>query len=246
MQKSNFIKKCVFLFCTVIIIMLVFTIVLQYDVEGEKNLPYKISKILVVSTIDGNAIDDGENIWNINIKQANDLYFYIDKNENTDKTIKKITLQNFTLNEAPKKGEIAIYRPTGELSNLYSYSQQNYFNDSIVYTGGIIDDLKILEIGNSGGVLGCRISLDNLGRYISNESTEMTYDASLLEKVDVNLEDITFSINVDMIIETSDNISYKGTISFELPSEDIIQNGSGNFEITDFSNVIFKRFNEKS
>ena len=37
------------------------------------------------------------------------------------------------------------------------------------------------------------------------------------------------------------NVTYKGTININLPAEDIIEKGSSNFEITDFSDVVFKR-----
>lgn len=36
-----------------IIIGIVFIIVLQYQIEGEKNMPYKLSKITVISTAEG-------------------------------------------------------------------------------------------------------------------------------------------------------------------------------------------------
>lgn len=220
--------------------MVIFEMV-RYEVEGEKKMPFNISKIFVVSTVEGNQVDDGQNIWNINVKQANDLYFYINKDDITEETIKQITIENFNITKTPTKGEVTIYRPTGELENLYTYSEQNYLDKEITYTGAAIDDLKTLEIANTGGVLGLRVSLDNLGNYVSNESTEVTYDGKLLENIGVSLEEIKFGLSFDILIETNKNIIYKGTISIDLPSEEVITKGSSNFEITDFSNVIFKR-----
>lgn len=241
MEKSRIFKKCIFLTCIVIIIMMVIFEMVRYEVEGEKKMPFNISKIFVVSTVEGNQVDDGQNIWNINVKQANDLYFYINKDDITEETIKQITIENFNITKTPTKGEVTIYRPTGELENLYTYSEQNYLDKEITYTGAAIDDLKTLEIANTGGVLGLRVSLDNLGNYISNESTEVTYDGKLLENIGVSLEEIKFGLSFDILIETNKNIIYKGTISIDLPSEEVITKGSSNFEITDFSNVIFKR-----
>lgn len=241
MEKSRIFKKCIFLTCIVIIIMMVIFEMVRYEVEGEKKMPFNISKIFVVSTVEGNQVDDGQNIWNINVKQVNDLYFYINKDDITEETIKQITIENFNITKTPTKGEVTIYRPTGELENLYTYSEQNYLDKEITYTGAAIDDLKTLEIANTGGVLGLRVSLDNLGNYISNESTEVTYDGKLLENIGVSLEEIKFGLSFDILIETNKNIIYKGTISIDLPSEEVITKGSSNFEITDFSNVIFKR-----
>lgn len=241
MKKLQFFKKCLFVFVIMIAIMVVISIMLRYEVEGEKTLPYSLSKIFVISTVEGTATDDGQNIWNINIKQANDLYFYINKSETTEETIKRITIENFNVTKAPQKGNLAIYRPTGELNNLYTYSEQNYLQESLTYTGAAVDDLKTLEIGNEGGVFACRMALDNLGTYISNETTEITYDGSLLPNIGVNIDEIKFGISFDLLIETNKNVIYKGTLSLEMPAEDLITNGSANFEITDFSDVIFKR-----
>ena len=83
---------------------------IKYDVEGEKQLPFSISKILLVSTVNGNVVDDPENIWNIDISQINDIYMYIDKTTNDEETIKEIELENFTINQAPQKGDIKIWK----------------------------------------------------------------------------------------------------------------------------------------
>lgn len=241
MKKSQIFKKCLFLFVIIIILMMVISVMVKYEVEGEKTLPYSLSKIFIVSTVEGKPVDDGQNIWNVNLKQVNDLYFYINKDDITEETIKQIKLENFNITKSPQKGELAIYRPTGDLEKLYTYSQQNYLGESITYTGAAIDDLKTLEIANTGGVIGCRISLDNLGDYISNDSTEITYDGKLLQNIGVNIEQIKFGLQFDILIETNKNVTYKGTISLDLPAEDVITNGSSNFEITDFSDVVFKR-----
>lgn len=241
MKKKQILKRCAFLFCIIIILMVVISIMVKYEVEGEKALPYSISKIFVISTVEGKQADDGQNIWNVNVKQANDLYFYIDKTSETDETIKQITIENFAVTKSPAKGEIAIYRPTGDLENLYTYSEQNYLNQNITYTGAAVDDLKTLEISNTGGVIGCRVALDNLGTYISNESTEITYDGTLLQSIGINLEDIKLGLNFDILIETNQNVTYKGTISIELPGQDLIEKGASNFEIKDFGDIVFKR-----
>lgn len=225
--------------------MILFTIgiavMLRYEVEGEKALPYEIDKILMVSTVDGDFTEDENYIWNINITEINDLYIYINSKIETDETIKQISLENFNLIKTPQKGEVKIYRPTADLENLYTYSEQNYLNDKIVYTGAKIDDMKTLEISNNGGVLGFRLALENLGRYLSNEDTEIIYDGRLLQNIGISLEEIKLQLGFDIIIETNSNIKYKGSLSIEMPTNEIIDQGSSKLELTDFSNVIFKR-----
>lgn len=238
---KSFLKK--FLFFSVIIIMLLIVafIIIQYDAEGEKSLPFSLSKILLVSTVNGDINDDPNNIWNIDISQVNDIYVYIDKTQDVDETIKEIKLEKFTINNTPQKGTIKLLRPTGDLSNLYTYSEQDYLNSEIIYQGGAIDDMKALEIANTGGMLGFRVALNELGNYVSNENEEIIYDGNLLKNLGVSLEEIKFSMSFDIIIATSDNISYKGTVNIDMPIDTIIEEGSSHKEFTDFSNVIFKR-----
>lgn len=241
MRKRIF-KKCLFAAFLVILFTIVISIMLKYDVEGEKELPFSISKLLIISTVDGSLNEDSENIWNIGITQVNDLYMYIDKTiEDDEQTIKEIKIENFVVNKNPSKGKLKVLRPTGEIANLYTHSHQDYLNDKIIYTGGVIDDLKSLEISNNGGILGFRVAVEELGNYISNEDEEITYDGKLLSNLGVTVLEIAFDMSFDIIITTSENISFKGTINLNMPIDTVIEDGSSSKEITDFSNVVFKR-----
>lgn len=240
-MKKNLLKKCLFIIFLSMLFMIVISIMLKYNVEGEKVLPFSISKILLVSTVDGKVIDDPENIWNIKVTQVNDLYLYIDKTIEDDQTINEIKIDNFVVNKKPVKGKLKVLRPTGELSNLYTHSQQDYLNSNLTYFGAKIDDLKSLEISNNGGVLAFRVALEELGNYISNEDEEITYDGKLLSNIGINLNEIEFNLSFDIIITTSDDVSYKGTINLDMPINSVIEDGSSNKELTDFSNVVFKR-----
>ena len=242
MKKKEIIKKSLFLVCIAILILFVVLVMLKYEVEGEKELPYRINKILLVSTVDGKANADPENLWNIDITQTNDIFIYIDSDGKTKETIKEVSLENFQIVKSPQKGTVEILRPTADLENLYSNSVQNYLNDKIVYQGAKLDDMKSLEVSNNGGVVGFRLLLNDLGKFVSNdENIEITYDGRLLSNLGVNLEEIKLSLSFDIIITTSENVSYKGTLILDMPTNEIIEKGASKTEITDFSNVIFKR-----
>lgn len=242
MEKKEIIKKSIFLVCVAIMILFAVLIVLRYEVEGEKKLPYKLSKILLVSTVDGKPNEDSENLWNIDITQTNDVFIYVDPEENTKETIKDISIENFNLSKKAQKGDVQILRPTSDLNDLYSNSVQDYFNNKIVYQGAKVDDMKSLEISNNGGVVGFRESLINLGKFVSNdENTEIVYDGRLLSNLGISLEEIKQTLNFDIVITTSENISYKGSLTLDMPTSEIIEQGASKTEITDFSNIIFKR-----
>ena len=148
LTKKNILKKCLFLAFIIIVITIVISIIIKYNVEGETTLPYSIEKILIVSRVDTANNEDAENLWNINLTENNNVFIYIKKNENTtNETIKEIKINNFKIVSKPSIGQVVIYRPTGDLNNLYEYSEQDYLKDSITYTGAKVDTLKKLEIG---------------------------------------------------------------------------------------------------
>lgn len=240
-MKKDLIKKCLFLAFLIVIITVVIAIVVKYNVEGEKSLPYSLDKILIISRIDTKNNEDPNNLWNISLTENNNIFIYINKTTDTEDTIKEVTLMNFKINDSQKRN-IKIYRPTGDLNNLYEHSTQDYLNSNITYTGAAIDTLKNLEIGNTGGMLGLRISLEDLGNYISNNyDEEIVYDGNLITKAGLTMDDIKFSVSFDLLITLNSDITFKGTINLDLPNEDILTNSESYSEITNFDNVVFKR-----
>lgn len=239
----NILKKSLFLAFILIVITVVISIIIKYDVEGEKSLPYSVKKILITSHTDANDNENKSNdvIWDINLKEDNNIYITLEKNDDeTEETIKEVKISNFKTTKKPKIGNIKIYRPTGNLGNdLYKYSEQDYFKSEINYTGASVDTLKNLEIRNKGGMVGFRVSLEDLGNYTSNES--VTYNGSLLSKIGVTNEDMKFSISFDLTITLDNNVSFIGTYSLDLPCGDVINEQEPYIELTDFSDVIFKR-----
>lgn len=242
-NTKNALKKSIFIAFLIVLITVVFSIVVRYDVEGEDNLPYSLERILIVSKVSTSNNEDPANLWNISLEEDNDVYLYITKtDEESEDTIQSITLENFTVTNQAKIGEPVIYRPTGDLNNLYDLSEQNYLGSSITYTGASVDTLKTLEVRNEGGTIGFRASLENLGNYVSNNyDEEIVYDGNLLTKAGIPLENIQFSISFDILITLNNNVTFKGTINLDFPNDDIITNPESNLEITDFSDVVFKR-----
>ena len=238
----NVLKKSLFIAFILIVITVVISIVIKYDVEGEKEIPYKLEKIEITSHIDANDNEEKtENIWDVNLKEDNNVYVFLTKrNEDVKETIKEVKLSNFKVTEKSKVGEVKIYRPTGDLGNsLYTQSEQNYLNSEIIYLGDKVDTLKNLEIRNEGGMLGFRVSLENLGNFTSNDG--IVYDGSLLSKIGLTNEDIKFGMTFDLTITLDNNVKFSGNIKLDFPSGDIIQETEPLLELTDFNNVIFKR-----
>ena len=54
--------------------------ILRYQVEGESNMPFKITKISIIESVEGMETEGANEKWNFNVNQNNDIYIYIEKN----------------------------------------------------------------------------------------------------------------------------------------------------------------------
>ena len=216
-----------------IIIAIGFTavmLILRYDEKGEENMPFDISKISVISSINGQDVKDKENLWNKAVGQDNDVYIYIEKNNNYIKTeaIEKIILNNFKIDSTPKKGEISFYKPSNNEKELFENTDESKVEE-IVFSGEQSTKLQELKISNQGGIVAFRIANKNLGNYVSNEK-EIDYN-NLLRKINITDEQIKTNISFDTTIVLAEGRSFKTTINLELPVEGVIENGKSSKEI---------------
>lgn len=242
MERKNLVKRCLFLVVLAVIFLFVILIMARYEEEGEKQIPFNIAKMLIVSSVNGVQNTESEHVWDIEVSQVNDIYVYIERNKNEDETIKEIVFENFKT-YPEDMSNIKIYRPTGELDKLYLYSTEDYKEKSIAFLGTVKDDMKNLEIANIGGMCGFRLSNENLGKFVSDEETEeIIYDGRLLEKIGISNENVKLKLAFDIIIKTDDGINYRGNVIVDMPGEGLIEEGKTTIEINDFENVIFKRF----
>ena len=242
MERKNLVKRCLFLVVLAVIFLFVILIMARYEEEGEKQIPFNIAKMLIVSSVNGVQNTESEHVWDIDVSQVNDIYVYIERNKNEDETIKEIVFENFKT-YPEDMSNIKIYRPTGELDKLYLYSTEDYKEKSIAFLGTVKDDMKNLEIANIGGMCGFRLSNENLGKFVSDEETEeIIYDGRLLEKIGISNENVKLKLAFDIIIKTDDGINYRGNVIVDMPGEGLIEEGKTTIEINDFENVVFKRF----
>ena len=243
-KKKQMIKKWIAISIFAIILIIVGTIMIKYEVEGDKNMPFNLSKIVMVSTAEG-VETEGENKWNFNIYQNNDIYFYIDKNEQylgSDTYIEKIRIENIKIINEPITGEIKAYMPNSLEGRLYSYEDTYIIEEKLEYKGASKSNSKTLEVGNQGGSVLIRFSNTNLGTYSSDKDKEIIHDGTLLNKLELNQEKIKYTVSFDFIIEVQ-NHQYRANINLELPYGNIIENGTESYEKTDMSDIIFKREN---
>lgn len=241
--KKRVLRKYIFISFLLIAIAISILLMIKYSVEGEKNMPFQIKKIVIQSTLDAQS-RESENLWDLGLTQNNDIYIHIEKNENinSEQKLKSIKINRMAITEKNEVGNILVYLPTSNKANqIYTASKENYFNKNIEYYANTSDNLERQEICQDGGMIAFRISNQNIGEYISNDEVEIKYDKSLLEKAGIQEEKIKFTFEIDLVIELENDEKYKGTISLDLPIDTFEKGGALNKEITDLKHITFKR-----
>ena len=114
-QKKQNIKLVVAITLLVLILMFVAMTLLKYEVEGEENMPFKLSKIIIISTAQSVDKEESKLPWDFDIYQKNDVNLYIDANEKAknddDLLIKSVEISNIVVEKAPEKGTVKAYMP---------------------------------------------------------------------------------------------------------------------------------------
>lgn len=249
MTDSNIMKKIVQIFIVIFITVLIGTVIalliLKYYVEGENNMPFELSKIMVISTAEGKDVESSEEKttkWNFDISQNNDIYIEITKNKNYEKTevIDEIIIDNFKTIEEPKVGKIEIYRPTEIEEVTYENKEEYKIENTLIYKGNENSSIKNLEIANQGGMLLLRYAINDLGNY-NSEDQEIKHDGTILKKIGINNEKIKSKVAFDISIKLKSDVTYTGTVEIEIPAGNIVDEGTSHYEKNDLSNIIFKR-----
>lgn len=239
-RKTRIIHLSIISTIVILIITIACIIMLKYQVEGEKNLPFQLSKLMIISNVEGKQEENTETIWYAWLNQNNDVYINIDKNPNYKKneTIKNITLENFNYISKPKYGTTNLYKPAEK--GLFEEKQENIISDRINYSGAKEGNINNLEIGNQGGLILFRSVSEKIADYKSNEQ-EVTYTGKILKNSAIKKEDLQYSISFDIIIETGSKVKYKANMILDFPVGDLFNNDNTSIEKTDFSDIIFKR-----
>lgn len=230
------------IFIMVLFIVSIALVILKYNVEGEVNMPFNLSSIMVVSNAEGLQKEEKKAIWDLNLVQNNDVYIELTKNKNYKETeiIDKIILDNFKVINNPQKGEIKIYKPSQNEKLIYEYKNEYIVDDRLEYDGSENANIKDLKIANQGGMIMFRIANINLGEYISDDD-EIKHDGTILSKIDIKNEEIKFKYAFDITIKLKSEKEYKAVIELELPAGNVIEEGTSSYEKTTFKDVVFKR-----
>ena len=130
-----------------VILFIVGMLILRYNVEGETNMPFELTKITIVSSQEGADKTATDTRWAFDIYQTNDIYLYIEKNPNYEKQelIKSIEIDSISIEKMPNIGETKFYKPDAEDVNImFKNTEQNEITN-IEYLGDTRNRFKKLK-----------------------------------------------------------------------------------------------------
>ena len=136
----------------VIVVAILFVagiIVLKYNVEGETNMPFKLSKISLISSQEGIDKQATDTKWAFDVSQNNDVYIYIEKNNSYSKTeaIRSVKIENVKA-EGKFNDKFKLYKPDQQIENQIFKDDPANESQEITYTGDLNTDIKNLKISN--------------------------------------------------------------------------------------------------
>mgnify|MGYP000204108121 CR=1 FL=1 len=215
--------------------------ILRYQVEGESNMPFKISKISIIESVEGTESQETEEKWNLNVDENNDIYIYIEKNSAYGKTeiIQSVDIKNINISKSKEKGIVALYKPVQDEKRMFVNKEENEITE-ITYEGDLESNIKEQKISNQGGIIAFRYGINDISQYISQDAEEIDH-SQLLKLTDITEDDLKTTLTFDIIINLTSGKKYQAPISIDIPTDEIIEKGTVGIDKTDLNNIIFKR-----
>ena len=214
-------------------------LILKYEVES--NMPFKITKISIIESVEGLENESAGEKWSFRVNENNDIYIYIEKNFSYGKTeiIDSVEVKNIKANRQKELGELKFYKPVMDEKKMFVNQTENEITD-IIYTGELESNIKEQKISNQGGIVAFRYGINNLSQYVS-ENDELINHSQLLKLTNITQEDLQTQLTFDIIINLKSGKKYQAPISVDIPTDEIIEKGTVGIDITDLKNIIFKR-----
>lgn len=241
----NLKQKAFHIAITLIIVFIILCIggilILRYQVEGETNMPFKITKISIIQSVEGMENEEAGKKWSFNVNENNDIYVYLEKNSSYGKTeiIDSIEIKNISVNKTKDLGEIKYYKPVINEKRMFVNLPENEISE-ITYKGELQSNIKEQKISNQGGIVAFRYAINNISQYTS-ESDEQIDHSQLLKLTNIQKEDLETKLTFDIIINLNSGKKYQAPISIDIPTDEIIEKGTVGIDITDLENIVFKR-----
>lgn len=226
--------------------------ILQFASKNDKTV-FSINKIILFSNCDAkNKTGSSTNFTIQNLYQYTDLALFINHSSSEEKTLentfKKVTINNIKFNTSPELGEPKLYFKGLNQFAKSDIIAENEIKNSLDFTITSENEAN-LDTPTLYNNLANPITLSYVNQNIKSDytitdtSTPITYDGSLLKRCNIALNSIACNLSFDIYIINNLDEEFKTTVFINIPLETQDRTiYDGNINITQNNNFVFYRY----
>ena len=245
MKKAKIILTIITIILIGVVIFLAFFVFQKYVLKknfeddmlsfADKNQStvFTVDSITLFSSADAGYKTNTANNFTIqNLYQYTDIALFIENTSDEDtleNTLKKVRIENIQFSNTPKLGNPSLYFKSLNDFAKSDITEENKITDSFEFTVSSSDeaDLSTPTLYNN---LANPLTFSYVNSNIKSDytitdiSSPITYDGSLLQKCNIHLEDICCTLSFDIYITNNLDEDFKTTVSIDIPLSS--ENGS--------------------
>ena len=195
---------------------------------------FSIDRIYLYSSADATSNETTKPVWDLNVSQFTDIAIYInnraDNGVNYENTIKELTISNVQFNNLQSGTPSLYYKNVNDFAKLTSV-EENKINDSLefnIVNSGDADYTNPVIYSNCQNPITLEYVNTNMEEdtIISDISTPLTYDGSLLKKSGILLSQMKCTLSFTITIVNNYNQKFVATVYIDIPLEDSMSSTS--------------------
>lgn len=243
-RKKLYIKLAIIIVLIILCIMLITSTIRVYIVNKEfannmseiaklnSKTVFSIDRIYLYSSADAKSKETNKPIWDLDIYQYTDIALFINNRDSEgisyENTIKDLTIDNVKFNGLEVGNPKLYYKNVNDFAKL-DIANENEIKDSMqfnVINSGDADYTKPTIYSNCQNPITLEYVNFNMKEEtkISDISTPLTYDGSLLKKAGISLSTIKCTLSFRVTIVNNYNQKYVATVYIDIPIEDSFSN----------------------
>ena len=189
---------------------------------------FSIDRIYLYSSADATSNETTKPVWDLNIFQFTDIAIYINNRSEEgvtyENTIKELTIDNIKFNNVKSGTPSLYYKNVNDFAKLTN-TEENKINDSLefnIINSGDADYSTPVIYSNCQNPITLEYVNTNMEEdtIISDISTPLTYDGSLLRKGGILLSQMECTLSFTITIINNYKQKYVATVYIDIPLED--------------------------
>ena len=195
---------------------------------------FSIDRIYLYSSADATSNETTKPVWDLNVSQFTDIAIYINNRAengvNYENTIKELTISNVKFNNLQSGTPSLYYKNVNDFAKLTNL-EENKINDPLefnIVNSGDADYTKPVIYSNCQNPITLEYVNTNIEEdtIISDISTPLTYDGSLLKKSGILLSQMKCTLSFTITIVNNYNQKFVATVYIDIPLEDSMSSAS--------------------